>query len=69
MTADALEPAGAIVVIGGGVPFRAMEAAKPCELGMFEAGDGAEYARLLGMTQLRLKADDIVERAQRIILA
>jgi len=28
MTADPLEPAGAIVVFGGGVPFRPMEAAK-----------------------------------------
>src|SRR5579883_84059 len=41
----------------------AMEAAEPCELGLLEAGDHAEDALLLGMLQLRLEADHVVERA------
>ena len=46
-----------------------MKPAEPRELGVLEAGDGAEDAHLLGMPQLRLKADDVVERAERIVLA
>ena len=47
----------------------AVQPAEPRELGILEAGDGAEDAHLLGMLQLGLEADHVVERAQRIVLA
>ena len=46
-----------------------MQAAEPGEFGVLQARDGAEDAHLLGMLQLGLEADHVVERAQRIVLA
>lgn len=50
ITADPLEPAGAIVVFGGGVPFRAMEAAR-----IYHKG----FAPMVWVTQAALHEDDI----------
>ena len=47
----------------------AVKPAEPGEFGVFEPGNGAEDACLLGMAQLGLEADDVVERAERIVLA
>src|SRR3546814_4323115 len=47
----------------------AMQAAEARELGVFQAGNGAEDAGLLAVLQLGLEADDVVERAERIVLA
>ena len=49
MTADPLEPADAIVVFGGSVPFRAMEAAKIYHQGL---------ASTVWLTQSALHEDD-----------
>src|SRR3546814_2627519 len=46
-----------------------MQAAEARELGVFQAGNGAEDAGLLAVLQLGLEADDVVERAERIVLA
>ena len=46
-----------------------MQAAEPRELGVLQAGDRAEDARLLAVLQLGLEADHVAERAQRIVLA
>lgn len=48
--ADPLEPAGAIVVFGGGVPFRAIQAA-----GIYHKG----FAPVVWLTQAALHEDDI----------
>ena len=47
----------------------AVDAAEPRELGIFEAGDGAEDADLLAMLQLGLEADHVPQGAERIVLA
>ena len=47
----------------------AVQPAQPRELGLLEAGDGAEQADLLGMLQLGLEADHVPQRAERIVLA
>ena len=46
-----------------------MEAAQTREFGVFEAGDGAEQADLLGMLQLGLEADDVPQRAGSVVLS
>ena len=45
-----------------------MQAAQPCEIGILQPRNAAEDAHLLGIFELRLEADHVVERAQRIIL-
>ena len=45
-----------------------MQTAKPGELGLPEAGDGAEDAHLLAVLQLGLKSDHVPQRAKRIVL-
>ena len=45
-----------------------MQAAQPRELGLREARDHAEDARLLAVLQLGLEADHVPQRAQRIVL-
>ncbi len=45
-----------------------MQPAEPRELGLFEAGNRAEHARLLAMFQLGLKPDHVPQRAERIVL-
>ena len=47
----------------------AVDAAQPRELGILEAGNGAEDPHLLGVLQLGLEADDVPQRAERIVLA
>ena len=47
----------------------AVQPAEPGELGALQPGDHAEDARLLAVPQLRLEADHVVERAERIVLA
>ena len=47
----------------------AMDAAEPREAGVLQARHHAEDARLLGVAQLGLEADDVVERAERIVPA
>ena len=46
-----------------------MQAAKPRELGVGEARDGAEDAHLLAMLQLGLEADHVEQRAELVVLA
>src|SRR3546814_9679935 len=46
----------------------AVEAAQPRELGLLQAGDGAEHADLFGMLELGLEADHVPQRADRIVL-
>ena len=46
-----------------------MQAAEPRELGLAEARDHAEDARLLAVLQLGLEADHVPQRAERIVLA
>src|SRR5262249_34881719 len=46
----------------------AVKPAQPGELGLLEAGNHAEDPLLLGVLQLGLEADDVVERAERIVL-
>ena len=46
----------------------AVQPAQPGELGPLQAGDHPQHAGLLAMLQLGLEADDIVERAQRVVL-
>ena len=46
-----------------------MQAAEPRELGVLQAGDHAEDARLLAVLQLGLEADHVAQRAERIVLA
>ena len=46
-----------------------MQAAKPRELGVLQAGNGAEDAGLLAVLQLGLEADHVVERAKLVVLA
>ena len=46
-----------------------MQPAEPREFGMLQPGDHAEDAALLAMPELRLEADHVVERAERVILA
>src|SRR3546814_14026220 len=46
----------------------AVEAAQPRELGLLQAGDGAEQADLFGMLELGLEADHVPQRAERIVL-
>src|SRR3546814_8291200 len=43
----------------------AVEAAQPRELGLLQAGDGAEQADLFGMLELGLEADHVPQRAER----
>src|SRR3546814_19048286 len=47
----------------------AMQAAEARELCVVQAGNGADDAGLLAVVQLGLEADDVVERAERIVLA
>src|SRR3954447_11283671 len=47
----------------------AVQPAEPGELGALQPRDHAEDMLLLAVTQLRLEADHVVERAQRIVLA
>src|SRR6202012_1161463 len=47
----------------------AVQAAQPRELRVLQAGDGAEQAHLLAVLQLGLEADDVPQRAERIVLA
>ena len=46
----------------------AVDAAQPGEFRIFEARNHAEDAALLAVFELGLKADDIEERSQRIVL-
>ena len=46
-----------------------MHAAEAGELGRLQAGNPAENANLLGMLELGLEPDQVVERAQRVVLA
>ena len=46
----------------------AVQAAQPRELRLLQAGDHAEDPRLLGVAQLGLEADEVVERAERVVL-
>ena len=46
-----------------------MQAAEPGELGVLEPRNGAEHALLRAMLQLGLEADDVVERAELVVLA
>ena len=46
-----------------------MQAAEPRELGLLQARDGAEDARLLAVLQLGLEADHVEQRAERVVLA
>ena len=45
-----------------------MQAAEPRELSILEPRDHAENAHLLAVLQLRLEADHVPERAERIVL-
>ena len=47
----------------------AMQAAEPGEFGVLEPGNGAEHALLRAVLQLGLEADDVVERAELVVLA
>src|SRR6185436_16986021 len=47
----------------------AMQAAEPGEFGVLEARNGAEHALLRAIVQLGLEADDVVERAELVVLA
>src|SRR4029079_9674073 len=47
----------------------AMDPAKPGELSLFEARDGAEDSHLLAVLQLGLEPDHVPQRAERIVLA
>ena len=47
----------------------AVNAAQSGEAGVFQAGDHAEDARLLRMAELGLEADNVVQRAERIVPA
>ena len=44
-------------------------AAEPRELGLLQAGDGAEDARLLAVLELGLEADHVEQRAELVVLA
>ncbi|MCY1240280.1 hypothetical protein D9M72_531180 [compost metagenome] len=46
-----------------------MQAAEACKFGILQARDHPEDFRLGAVFQLRLKADHIVERAKRVVLA
>src|SRR5258707_8280372 len=46
-----------------------MQAAEPGEFGVLEAWNGTEYAVLRAVLQLGLEADDVVERAELVVLA
>ena len=46
-----------------------MQAAEARELRVLQARDRAEDARLFAVLQLRLEADHVVERAERVVLA
>ena len=46
-----------------------MKTAEARELGVFETGDRPENADLLGVLQLRLEADHVPKRAERVVLA
>src|SRR5690349_1530854 len=46
----------------------AMQPAEPRELGVLQSRNGAEYALLRAMLQLGLEADDVVERAELVVL-
>ena len=45
-----------------------MQAAEPRELGVLQAGDGAEQPHLLAVLHLGLEADHVEERAERVVL-
>src|SRR3954451_25061834 len=47
----------------------AMQAAEASEFGLLQTGNGAEDALLLAIFQLGLEADDVVERAEFVVLA
>ena len=47
----------------------AMQAAEPGEFGVLQPGNGAEDALLRAVLQLGLEADDVVERAELVVLA
>src|SRR5215468_7263998 len=47
----------------------AMQAAEPCEFGILQSRDGAEDTLLRAMLQLGLETDDVVERAELVVLA
>src|SRR5262245_60145998 len=47
----------------------AMQPAKPRELGLNEARDRAEYARLLAMLELGLETDHVEQGAEPVVLA
>src|SRR5579862_509487 len=46
----------------------AMEPAEPREFRVLEPGNSSEDAHLIAMAQLRLEADEVVKRAERIVL-
>ena len=46
-----------------------MQAAQPRELGVLQSGDHPQDLRLGAVAQLRLEADHVVERAERVVLA
>ena len=45
-----------------------MQAAEPRELGVLQTGNGAEDALLRAVVQLGLETDDVVERAELVVL-
>src|SRR5206468_5886700 len=47
----------------------AMQAAEAGKFGLLQPRNGAEDALLLAVFQLRLEADDVVERAELVVLA
>src|SRR5208282_1304487 len=47
----------------------AVESAEPRELGAGQSRDPAEDAQLLAVLELGLEADDVVEAAERVVLA
>src|SRR5437763_14184741 len=47
----------------------AVQAAEPGEFGVLEARNGPEHALLCAIVQLGLEADDVVERAELVVLA
>src|ERR1700719_3322049 len=63
-----LEPQGAIEQFGRGQKGVAVDPAETGKSGIFQAGNRVENFNLRAMFQLRLKADYIVERAERIVL-
>src|SRR3954462_3238468 len=46
----------------------AVQAAEPGEFGVLETRNGAEHALLRAIVQLGLEADDVVERAELVVL-